>query len=187
MVLLAERLVNLQQQQPVHRTAVGGAVEILQQSDQAVDAADLEFALGLEGCGEDLCAFVGARLIDHFDVREIYPYHGFFVGCGNAVAQGGRCLLVEQTRQFKHGCFCCQGFSGGAVAANFLPDRRRGLEAHGVIKRQLFELFLVALDAVKIEQHVPGAAVAAVQYVFQQALCRVGLAACIQDCRFVHL
>jgi len=43
----------------VYRAAVGGAVEILQQGGQTVDAADLEFASGLAGRGEDFRAFVG--------------------------------------------------------------------------------------------------------------------------------
>ena len=56
--LLPERLVKLQQQQPMYGAAVGGAVEVLQQCNQAVDAADLQLALGFACGGEDLGAFV---------------------------------------------------------------------------------------------------------------------------------
>jgi len=64
---------------------------------------DLQFAFGFAGSTQNLRALLGPRFVDHFDARKIDAHRGFFVGGGDALAQGGRRILVEQTGQFHTG------------------------------------------------------------------------------------
>jgi hypothetical protein len=117
--LLAECLIQLQQEQPVHRAAVGGAVEVLQQCNQPVDPADLQLELGLARGAQDLDAFIGALFVDHGDAREVDPHDGIFWSGGDALAKRGRRGLVKQAGHFQAGGLGLLGFAGVAACRDF--------------------------------------------------------------------
>src|SRR5574340_39241 len=84
--LQAQRLIQLQKQQPVHGAAMGDPIEILQQRDELVDAADPQLAFGLASGAENADAFVCTRFVDHCDAREVDLHHIVFRRGGNAFA-----------------------------------------------------------------------------------------------------
>jgi hypothetical protein len=158
MVLLAERLVKLQQQQPVHFAAVGGAVEVLQQAI-SVDAADLQLALGLARAAR-IWAHSSAPDSSTIAIREKSMRTA--VGLAAAEMPSRRmaaAFLSSRPGSSRLSVWACWGL-GCIVAAQFLPDRRRGFKAHRVVQRHLFEFLFAVLHAIEVEQHVPGAAVA---------------------------